>query len=268
MGRWTVSAPPALLAGMSQENPLAVNPAPLKPGYLTTEFIGKCVVQLIAVLVLFGVIPVDDQGRAQDVALGLIAAVESFYALARGIAKSAAGRANPVFRTGHSAHGWLLAGLLALGFSGSAIAQTVPNYYIRPQIDAFPQLATEGLPISVSFRATTPVEIYWIKVTGSTYEEQPAGRGSFVFFPPTPGSYVVIVQTRDTHPNSPIYVAETRKGLCWDVPSAYWQQRRGGYVFFENAPVGQPQFEYRGAGWESDMRWFTVTASGFAGLAN
>lgn len=59
-----------------------------KPGYLTSEFIGKCVVQLVAILVLIGVIPTGDQGHANDLALSLIAAVEGAYAFARGLAKS------------------------------------------------------------------------------------------------------------------------------------------------------------------------------------
>ncbi|MFA7302076.1 MAG: hypothetical protein WC069_07225 [Candidatus Shapirobacteria bacterium] len=65
----------------------ALGPAPVKPGYLTTEFIGKCAVQLIAILVLTGIIPTDDQSRATEIALGLIAAVESAYAFSRGIVK-------------------------------------------------------------------------------------------------------------------------------------------------------------------------------------
>lgn len=156
----------------------------------------------------------------------------------------------------------LLALLAPLFLAVSALAQ---SYYIRPSIDAFPALAPEGLPASVSFRATTPVEIYWLKITGSTYEEQIAARGSFVFFPPSPGTYLVVVQTRDTL--SPIYVAETRKGLCWDAATASWQFRRGGFVP-TTAPPGQPQYEYRGAGWESDWRWFTVVPASFAGVAN
>lgn len=62
-------------------------PEPPKPGYRTSEFIGKCAVQLIAVLVLVGIIPVDDQSRAGDIALALIGAVESAYAFSRGIVK-------------------------------------------------------------------------------------------------------------------------------------------------------------------------------------
>jgi hypothetical protein len=59
-----------------------------EPGYLTTEFIGKCAVQLIAILVLSGVISTGDQTHANDLALALIAAVEGAYAFARGLAKS------------------------------------------------------------------------------------------------------------------------------------------------------------------------------------
>ncbi len=67
-----------------------VQAAPVKPGYLTTEFIGKCAVQLIAIAVLLGLIPTDDQSRAVELSLGLIAAVESAYAFSRGLVKGSA----------------------------------------------------------------------------------------------------------------------------------------------------------------------------------
>lgn len=54
-----------------------------KPGWQTSEFAGKCAVQLIGILVLFGWIPLNDQTHAQEIALALIAASESFYGFAR-----------------------------------------------------------------------------------------------------------------------------------------------------------------------------------------
>lgn len=61
----------------------------IKAGWLTSEFRGKFTVQLIAALVLFGIIPEADQEHAKIVSLGLIAALEAFYTLSRTIVKSA-----------------------------------------------------------------------------------------------------------------------------------------------------------------------------------
>lgn len=63
--------------------------APIKPGHLTTEFLGKCVIQGIAILVLVGVIPTSDQAHAGDIALALIGAVEAAYGYGRSLVKSA-----------------------------------------------------------------------------------------------------------------------------------------------------------------------------------
>lgn len=63
--------------------------AATKPGWKTSEFIGKCLVQLIGVGVLIGWIPVRDQAHANELALGLIALVESIYILGRSWLKGA-----------------------------------------------------------------------------------------------------------------------------------------------------------------------------------
>jgi hypothetical protein len=70
----------------SSNEPVAIFAEP-KPGYRTSEFIGKLAVQAIALAVLFGVIPTDDQSRAGEIALALIGAVEGAYAYSRGLVK-------------------------------------------------------------------------------------------------------------------------------------------------------------------------------------
>jgi hypothetical protein len=66
----------------------ASSPDAPKPGYRTSEFIGKCAVQAIAILVLTGIIPTADQSHANELALALITAIEAAYSFSRGMVKA------------------------------------------------------------------------------------------------------------------------------------------------------------------------------------
>lgn len=95
-------------------------PAPEKPGWKTSEFIGKCVIQFIALLVLIGWIPLRDQAHATELALGLIGLLESLYILGRSWLKGA----------GY----FLLAGFAMLGLGGCVGGQLVLPKDIKARV--------------------------------------------------------------------------------------------------------------------------------------
>lgn len=74
----------------SDLNVIYSDPLPIKPGWRTSEFRSKCVVQLIALAVLTGIIPARYAEHAQELALALITIVECAYAISRGMAKQPA----------------------------------------------------------------------------------------------------------------------------------------------------------------------------------
>lgn len=61
-----------------------------KPGLYTTEFWLAIVANVIALLVLFRLIPVESQQAAVEAATHIIIGVNSVYALSRGAAKALA----------------------------------------------------------------------------------------------------------------------------------------------------------------------------------
>lgn len=58
-----------------------------KPGFTTSEFWGKLAVQLLALLVLLGVLDIDAEGMDQ-IAIVVAGVVESAYAISRGWTKA------------------------------------------------------------------------------------------------------------------------------------------------------------------------------------
>lgn len=218
---------------MSPESSPEVNPAPVKPGYQTTEFWGKLVVQLIGLLVVFGIIQTDEQGHAQEVALGFIAALEALYQVIRGIVKRSAG-----------VSAWLLAGLLSLAFSTSALAQ---GTYQSPSILSYTPVGEVFQPLAAVVTGNPAPDIFYIDAFTRTI----AGSGP-VFFPTTPGLFVLVAQNRDTVTPDDDIASVGTGCFIWDTAQSVFRLFLPGWRP-TNAPEGQPQYVNNGRKMGSQM---------------
>jgi hypothetical protein len=73
-------------------DPITEQPAPTKPGWKSTEFIGHVLISILGVLVLVGVIHVADPTAdviLRGIGLAVIGGSQGTYALSRGKAKGA-----------------------------------------------------------------------------------------------------------------------------------------------------------------------------------